>query len=164
MRRPVYLLAALAAVSFATADAQTSGTAGSQSQGNPTQGTQSAQPGAQTPVRQPATSPSPSQSTPANTQPNAQQTVRPADTRTPTTTTSNPATNNSVDNPTSQRDRVPPASRGVGTTANKPNCSSLRGLEKAECERRDTVRDDLPAGVTSTQPKKTPETKDPESK
>lgn len=43
-------------------------------------------------------------------------------------------------------------------------CSNLRGLEKAECERRDTVRDDLPAGVTSTQPKKNPETKDPNSK
>jgi hypothetical protein len=146
MRRPVYLLAALAAVSFATADAQT-------------QGTQSAPPGAQTPVRQPATSPSPSQPTQSNTQPNAQQTVRPPDTRTPTTTTGNPATNNSVDN----QSRVPPASRGVGTTASKPNCSSLRGLEKAECERRDTVRDDLPAGVTSTQPKD-PKSKDPKSK
>jgi hypothetical protein len=150
MRRQVYLLAALAAVSFATADAQT-------------QGTQSAPPGAQTPVRQPATSPSPAQPTQSNTQPNAQQTVRPPDTRTPTTTTSNPATNNSVDNPTSQQDRVPPAARGVGTTANKPNCSSLRGLEKAECERRDTVRDDLPAGVTTTQPKDS-KAKDPRSK
>jgi hypothetical protein len=30
----------------------------------------------------------------------------------------------------------------------------MRGLEKSECERRDTVRDDLPAGVTTTQPKK----------
>ena len=122
MRPQVYLLAALAALSFATA------------------------PGAQTPVRQPATSPSPSQPTQSNTQTqtDAQQTVRPPDTRTPTTTTNNPA---------SQRSRIPPASRGVGTTGSKPNCSNLRGLEKAECERRDTVRDDLPAGVTSTQPK-----------
>jgi hypothetical protein len=30
----------------------------------------------------------------------------------------------------------------------------MRGLEKDECERRDTVRDDLPAGVTTSQPEK----------
>jgi hypothetical protein len=60
-------------------------------------------------------------------------------------------TNNRV-----QQDRVPPASRGVGTTG-KPDCSKLRGLEKTECERRDTVRDDLPAGVTTTQPKSPPQ-------
>jgi len=52
---------------------------------------------------------------------------------------------------------VPPASRGVGTTANLPDCSQKRGLEKAECERRDTVRDDLPAGVTTTQQPKPPQ-------
>jgi hypothetical protein len=34
---------------------------------------------------------------------------------------------------------------------NRRDCSQLRGLDKAECERRDTSRDDLPAGVTSTQ-------------
>jgi hypothetical protein len=50
-----------------------------------------------------------------------------------------------------QTDTVPPASRGVGTTANRPDCSQLRGIEKSECERRDTSRDDLPAGVTTTQ-------------
>jgi hypothetical protein len=50
-----------------------------------------------------------------------------------------------------QTDTVPPASRGVGTTVNRPDCSQLRGIEKSECERRDTVRDDLPAGVTTTQ-------------
>jgi hypothetical protein len=55
-----------------------------------------------------------------------------------------------------QTDTVPPASRGVGTSANRPDCSQLRGIEKSECERRDTVRDDLPAGVTSTQPPKPP--------
>jgi hypothetical protein len=38
-----------------------------------------------------------------------------------------------------------------------PDCSQKRGLEKAECERRDTVRDDLPAGVTTTQPPKPPQ-------
>jgi hypothetical protein len=59
-----------------------------------------------------------------------------------------------MNNPTAQQqNRIPPASRGVGTSGNKPDCSTLRGLEKAECERRDTVRDDLPAGVTTTQPK-----------
>ena len=42
----------------------------------------------------------------------------------------------------------------VATAAPNPNqrdCSQLRGVEKSECERRDTVRDDLPAGVTSSQ-------------
>lgn len=47
--------------------------------------------------------------------------------------------------------RIPPASRGVGTPG-KPDCSRMRGIDKADCERRDTVRDDLPAGVTTTQP------------
>jgi hypothetical protein len=56
-----------------------------------------------------------------------------------------------------QTDTVPPASRRVGTSANRPDCSQLRGIEKSECERRDTVRDDLPAGVTSTQPPKPPQ-------
>ena len=51
---------------------------------------------------------------------------------------------------------LPPASRGVGTTASKPDCSQMRGIEKSECERRDTVRDDLPAGVTPTQQSKPP--------
>lgn len=32
-----------------------------------------------------------------------------------------------------------------------PDCSQLRGIEKAECQRRDTARDDLPAGVTPGQ-------------
>jgi hypothetical protein len=30
----------------------------------------------------------------------------------------------------------------------------MRGIEKAECERRDTVRDDLPAGETTAQPER----------
>jgi hypothetical protein len=55
-----------------------------------------------------------------------------------------------------QPNYVPPASRGVGTAASRPDCSTLRGIEKSECERRDTVRDDLPAGVTSTQQPKPP--------
>jgi hypothetical protein len=61
-----------------------------------------------------------------------------------------------VNNPNVHRDRIPPAARNVGT-ANRPNCSNMRGLEKAECERRDTSRDDLPAGVTTTQPKNPPQ-------
>jgi hypothetical protein len=63
-----------------------------------------------------------------------------------------PATNLPARNPNVHPDRIPPAARGVGAT-NRPNCSTMRGLEKAECERRDTSRDDLPAGVTTTQPK-----------
>jgi hypothetical protein len=73
----------------------------------------------------------------------------------PNTTPANAATNPFIKNPPLQPARVPPASRRVGA-ANRPNCSNLRGLEKAECERRDTSRDDLPAGVTTTQPKNPP--------
>jgi hypothetical protein len=29
----------------------------------------------------------------------------------------------------------------------------MTGIQKSECERRDTSRDDLPAGVTATKPK-----------
>lgn len=54
-----------------------------------------------------------------------------------------------------QPERIPPASRGVGRSG-RPDCSRLRGIEKAECERRDTTRDDLPAGVTTTQKEKPP--------
>jgi len=45
------------------------------------------------------------------------------------------------------------AAAGTGNTPSRPNCSELKGVEKSECERRDTVRDDLPAGVTSSQSK-----------
>jgi hypothetical protein len=47
---------------------------------------------------------------------------------------------------------VPPTLRGVGTSSSRPDCTQLRGIEKSECERRDSTRDDLPAGVTRTQP------------
>jgi hypothetical protein len=48
------------------------------------------------------------------------------------------------------RNTVPPAAEANP----QPDCSQLRGLEKSECQRRDTSRDDLPAGVTpSRQPK-----------
>ena len=45
------------------------------------------------------------------------------------------------------------AAAGVSDTPTRPDCSKLKGVEKGECERRDTVRDDLPAGVTSSQSK-----------
>ena len=45
------------------------------------------------------------------------------------------------------RNRIRVASAGV--LANQRDCSQLRGIDKSECERRDTVRDDLPAGVTT---------------
>lgn len=35
-----------------------------------------------------------------------------------------------------------------GAAEGPPDCSRMRGIQKSECERRDTVRDDLPAGVT----------------
>ena len=91
-------------------------------------------PGVSTPVTQPQTSAPPATPLPP--------TQRPPTPTQPNSTTSDNAA------------RVPPAARGVGTTPSRPDCSQMRGLEKSECERRDTVRDDLPAGVTTTQPKK----------
>jgi hypothetical protein len=87
-----------------------------------------------TPVRQPAPSPLPSQPTPANA------------------TTANPA-NNPANATMRNRIRV---ARAV-TNPNQRDCTQLRGIEKSECERRDTVRDDLPAGVTSTQKAQPPQ-------
>jgi hypothetical protein len=84
--------------------------------------------------------------TPGAQPPVRQQTVRPNDPASRAEETKN-NTNKAI-----QRDRVPPASRGVGTSGSRPDCSKMRGIEKAECERRDTARDDLPAGVTTTQP------------
>lgn len=127
MRTSIYILAAVAVAGFATVSAQNTG--------NP-----AATPGTQTPVRQSTTSAPPS--TPA------QQTVRPPDSR-----RTADQTDRRLNNPANNQQRVPFASRGVGTTG-KPDCSKLRGLEKSECERRDTSRDDLPAGVTSKQPEK----------
>jgi hypothetical protein len=89
-----------------------------------------------TPVRQPATSPSPSQPTPANA------------------TTANPV-NNPANVTTRTRNRVRVAT--AVTNPNQRDCTQLRGIEKSECERRDTVRDDLPAGVTSTQKAQPPQ-------
>jgi outer membrane biosynthesis protein TonB len=129
-------------------------------------------PGTQTPVRQPNTSPPPSAPTPApaNTSPPpSTPTPAPANTSPPPSPSNSmpqqtvvPNQPNSASNArdtssanrarvATQTDTVPPASRGVGTTASRPDCSQMRGIEKSECERRDTSRDDLPAGVTTTQ-------------
>jgi hypothetical protein len=79
------------------------------------------------PVRQPPTSTLPATPTPEN-----QAAANPA---------ANPA------NATARnRTRV-----AIAAAPNRRDCTQLRGIEKSECERRDTVRDDLPAGVTSTQ-------------
>jgi len=153
MRPHIYLLAMVAAASFATASAQNA-----QNQGTPNRRpppAPQAVPPANTTVVPPNTTVVPPNTTvaPPNT------TVAPANTTVvpPNTTPqpSNPATNSNVRNPNVQQ-RVPPAARGVGA-ANRPNCSTMKGLEKAECERRDTSRDDLPAGVTTTQPKNPPQ-------
>jgi hypothetical protein len=80
----------------------------------------------------------------------------PADTSPPPSAQS-PAPANTSPPPTTATRAIPPASRGVGTTTDRPDCSQKRGLEKSECERRDTTRDDLPAGVTTTQRPKPPQ-------
>lgn len=131
MRASTYVLGMVALAALASANAQSTG--GAQNAGKPAQPNTTTQPAQPNPATQ--------QTMPNSTNP--QQTVRPPDSR-------NPTTNNSVNNPA----RVPPASRGVGSTASRPDCSKMRGLEKSECERRNTTRDDLPAGVTTTQPEK----------
>jgi hypothetical protein len=57
----------------------------------------------------------------------------------------NPA--NNAANATTPRNRI----RVAAGPPNQRDCSPLRGIEKSECERRDTVRDDLPAGMTTGQ-------------
>lgn len=183
MRTPIYVVAAVVFAGFAGAHAQSTGGAqgqGAQNTANPnaTPGAQapvnqprtSAPPSTPTPSTR--TSPTPAQATPSSTQtttpppsqptqPNAttqpnsatqpnsmQETVRPPDSRRET------RREETTNNPVNNQQRVPPAMRGVGTTGSRPNCTQLRGIEKAECERRDTSRDDLPAGVTTTQPEK----------
>ena len=64
----------------------------------------------------------------------------------------NPAANpTNPANPTTSRPRVRVAAADAQGQTNRRDCTQLRGIEKAECERRDTSRDDLPAGVTSSQ-------------
>jgi hypothetical protein len=71
-------------------------------------------------------------------------TAAPATPRPATSTATNPANNPAI--PTA-RNRVRVAAAGV--INGQRDCSQLRGIDKSECERRDTVRDDLPAGVTT---------------
>ena len=70
----------------------------------------------------------------------------------PASNPANPAANpTNPANPTTSRPRVRVAAADAQGQASRRDCTQLRGIEKAECERRDTSRDDLPAGVTSTQ-------------
>jgi hypothetical protein len=121
-------------------------------------------PSTPTPTPSPAnTSPPPSSPTPApaNTSPPPstsssmpQQTVVPNQPNTASSARDTASANRA--RVATQTDTVPPASRGVGTSGNRPDCSQMRGIEKSECERRDTSRDDLPAGVTTTQQPQSP--------
>lgn len=115
------------------------------------------------PVDQPATSPPPS--SPPPSAPPAAQAPPPGSQQTGSQQTVVPGTPNASSTENTQRrnrarlaaqDTVPPASRGAGMTNNRPDCSQMSGIEKSECERRDTSRDDLPAGVTTTQEPKPP--------
>jgi hypothetical protein len=71
-------------------------------------------------------------------------TAAPANPRPATSTAVNPASNPAI---SKARNRVRVAAASV--VNNRRDCSQLRGIDKSECERRDTVRDDLPAGVTT---------------
>ncbi len=83
--------------------------------------------------------------------------------RTPTQTVGRPTpdepdrnvpTNNSVNNRINNQQRIPPASRGVGTTTTArivPKCVAWRSQSVSVAI---PSRDDLPAGVTTTQPEK----------
>src|SRR5687768_5657637 len=146
MGTSIYIVIALAIAGFASAVAQNTGNLAIPAR------TQTAvrEPTTALPAAAPMPSPQTSATSAQPTQPNrteqttpkspatTQETVRPPDSR---------RTKERDDrlNPANNQQRVPPASRGVGTTG-KPDCSKLRGIEKSECERRDTTRDDLPAG------------------
>jgi hypothetical protein len=68
----------------------------------------------------------------------------PTNSRPANPTAAHPAANPAA---STARNRIRVAAAGV--VSNQRDCSQLRGLDKSECERRDTVRDDLPAGVTT---------------
>lgn len=155
MRTSTYILAALAVAGSATAGPHHASSTASIAASNPasstagiTAGNPARTPGVQTPVNQPSISP-----------PEATPMPPPGVTPTqpPGVTPMQPMRNNPTgpiaNNPAVNQQRIAPASRGVGTPG-KPDCSRFRGVDKSECERRDTVRDDLPAGVTTTQPKR----------
>src|SRR5262245_45491547 len=134
MRRKSLLLIACVALVWSGAAAAQARPGGAQSN--------SSMPGARAPVRQPSTSPSPSAPVPpANTSPPPS-----APTPSPANTSPPPST------PTPESSSMPQQT----VVPNQPDCSQMTGIEKSECERRDTVRDDLPAGVTTTQQPKPP--------
>ncbi|WP_129644360.1 hypothetical protein [Peristeroidobacter agariperforans] len=155
MRTSIYIVAAVAMAGFATADAQNTGNRATPSRTETPVRQPTTSPPAATPMPSPQTSPTPAQPTQPNRTeqmtPNSpaarQETVRPPDSR------RTREQNDNRLNPANNQERVPPTSRGIGTSG-KPDCSKLRGIEKSECERRDTTRDDLPAGVTTKQPEK----------
>lgn len=69
----------------------------------------------------------------------------------PANPAANPTNPANPANPTATRPRVRVAGTEAQGQSTRRDCAKLRGLEKSECERRDAPRDDLPAGVTSTQ-------------
>lgn len=66
-----------------------------------------------------------------------------AQTQTPTPQPSYPST-------PAPRNRVNQPADAPARKADEPRCTNLKGVEKAECERRDSADDDAPAGVTSS--------------
>lgn len=162
------------AIAFAAAAAFAQGTAGGGAQGaqgqgaqGAAQGAQSAQHAAPTPATRqtpppPATQPTPAQPStaaqstvqPDASQAAAQQTVQPNTPNAAGRSRDTSRTRQAVVSPATATDATLPAARDVGATDNKPDCSRMRGIGKGECERRDTSRDDLPSGETTTQPEK----------
>lgn len=170
MRRTTWITAAVA--TFFGCNALAQSTTSPANSSNPVGATQpgtTSSPGRQAPVGQPQTSPAPSASTPATDQTTSPSPSQPksasndsTDANAGTDADANPpATLDQIDGvrrrmaeADADAEPVPPAMRNVGEGSGRPDCSKLRSIEKAECERRDTTRDDLPPGVTSTQPER----------
>jgi hypothetical protein len=75
-----------------------------------------------------------------------------------TPTPAQPSAQPSYPSAPAPRNRVNPSAEEPTRKPEEPRCANLKGLEKAECERRDTVDDDAPAGVTSSMREKQKET------
>jgi hypothetical protein len=78
--------------------------------------------------------------------------------QTPTPTAAQPSAQPAYPSAPAPRNRVNPSGDEPTRKPEEPRCANLKGLEKAECERRDTVDDDAPAGVTSSMCEKQKET------
>ena len=78
--------------------------------------------------------------------------------QTPTPTPAQPSAQPSYPSAPAPRNRVNPSAEEPARKAEEPRCANLKGLEKAECERRDNTDDDAPAGVTSSMREKQKET------